>query len=128
MRTIDTLRTSSRVSLQLLDPYIPPRILDERLQGLLRYRRDQATFRGSTSSEGAALLLEETFGSLIWALHSATTHAFVLESLVYAKVGTSPPCSKDYGRAELVCTFPQVPKSIESCLNQSDSAVVRRSV
>lgn len=94
------------MALQLLDPYIPPTLLAERLQGLLRYRCDQAIFRGSTPPEGAALLLEEILGSLIWALHSATTHAFVLESLVYAKVGRNPPCGKKNGPAQPVCTFP----------------------
>ena len=71
---------------QLLHPHTPTSLATSRLLGLIRYRTDQATFRGSTAEQAASLLLAEVVGAMIWSLHTATRHDFLLESLVYAKV------------------------------------------
>ncbi|GAA5864302.1 hypothetical protein JCM3774_002745 [Rhodotorula dairenensis] len=69
----------------LLHPYSPISLASSRLAGLLRYRTDQAAFRGSTAERAAAILIAEVAGSMIWSLHTAIRHDFLLESLVYAK-------------------------------------------
>ncbi|GAA5953706.1 hypothetical protein JCM8115_004126 [Rhodotorula mucilaginosa] len=70
----------------LLHPHTPTSLVTSRFLGLLRYRTDQATFRGSTAEQAASLLLAEVVGAMVWSLHSATRHDFLLESLVCAKL------------------------------------------
>ncbi|GAA5988829.1 hypothetical protein JCM10908_006188 [Rhodotorula pacifica] len=81
----------------LLHPHTPTDSSAIRLAGLLRYRTDHVAFRGSDSEQAASLLLAEVIGAMIWALHTAARHDFLLESLVYAKFPSIVKACKDAG-------------------------------
>ncbi|TKA52228.1 hypothetical protein B0A53_04651 [Rhodotorula sp. CCFEE 5036] len=83
------------------------------------YCADLATFRGSTAEQAASLLLAEVVGAMVWSLHSATRHDFLLESLVYAKLPQALKACREaapqhLSHAVLTKALEVVPSGLES--------------
>lgn len=81
-------RKLTRSFLQLSNPLIPTQQLHSSLLALIRYRTAQSTFRKSTPEKALVHLLAEVLGGLIQTLQDAKRADVVLESLLFAKVGS----------------------------------------